>query len=738
MHRVHRRLLAAPLAVLAASCADPHSPTAPPIVEAPSFSMTEDYGTGGLPGFAFRPPVADDEVTGEFDDGLLDLLAVEICEWSDGACASVVRTITQESPLPARLRTDGNRAYHANWQTKDDRLDPDADYRIRVLASGAVVGWADVDVLKKGGDKAGDGRVPVKNGSTLPIKFWIPVGLGERAGQAGGTVELADGLVTLDLPPGALPEDVLITATPTELPPDAPPFVGGTAWDFGPDGLVFDEPVTLTIRYDPADIPPGTDESELRIHKLVDGTFVQQDAGTIDLVNHTASATVNGFSVFVLLERLFPGSPEDLEGPEVVTLEVLDVGSGTYGGATTIDVSGGDQTVDVRLDLTDDISGVQNLQAQWTSPDGEVFFYSCYPLSTIVTVPPDAGSDTNGSWSCPTIWPRYSQAGVWRVNFVSLVDKVGNFRSYFDFGAGDLCDTANRSDCIGASPEVTVVSAPEDVTAPSALSLDVSLTAQPRAYGPSINVDASAGGVGVVFGLRATDDLSGLGSEPNLDLPTLFYGVTFLGPSNQGFGWYCQSTPASGTSLDGFFECFSSIPQSAEEGTWRVTYLNLSDRAGNTDFYNDNGAGELCNQDGDCIAQPTVEVGGMGDADPPTLEGYALSVTDNEVTITVDVTDPGSGVSVVQISYRSQVANQSEFCTASLTAGTRENGTWSCTITFSEFAARGEWRPTVFTRDGAFNTRNYQRGSADGLLCYFDAMGAEVCQDFGDTDIILE
>ncbi|MFQ5524552.1 MAG: hypothetical protein ACE5F5_13430, partial [Acidimicrobiia bacterium] len=108
------------------------------------------------------------------------------------------------------------------------------------------------------------------------VPFRVEEGLAEPVGPGGGTVTLAGGDLVIDIPAGAVADDLVITAVPTtELPPDGPPVVPGTAWDFGPDGLVFDEPVTLTLSYDPADLPPDTDESELRIHKLVDGEFIR-------------------------------------------------------------------------------------------------------------------------------------------------------------------------------------------------------------------------------------------------------------------------------------------------------------------------------------------------------------------------------------------------------------------------------------------------------------------------------
>lgn len=736
------RPLALVLALVATSCVDASDPTAPTFVEAPSFAKVADGEIGGLPGFAFLPPIAEGETAGTFDGGLLDLLAVEICRMDGDACVQVVRTMDADGKGPERLRLGGG-GYMVVWQTKHDGLDPDADYRIRVLASGSPIGWVDVDVLDKKKDKAADGRVPVKNGSSLPIKFWIPEGLGVRTGPEGGTVEMAGGAVTLELPPGAVPGDVLLTATPTELPDDAPPFVAGTVWDFGPDGIVFDAPVTLTLAYDPANLPPGTDESELRIHKFVDGEFVQQDAGVVDLDNHTVSALVEGFSVFVLMERLFPGSPQDLEGPIVRAIEVLDPGTGTWGSTSTVDVSAADQEVGMRLTVTDDISGVADVTVYWEGPGGVQAREACHVFEPRTPRPPDVGSDTNGQWLCPVPMPRYSEAGTWTVRWVRAADRVLNYKTYFRyFGpGGPLCDSRSLGgNCLAPEPSITVTGSPTDVAAPVPSALQVGVNTFPRDFGPTLSVDASAGPVGVVFRLDATDDLSGVGGDPTERYDGWFYGLVLRGPSDQGFGWYCRDQPTAGTALDGSFECFSTIPHEAEAGTWRVTDLRVTDRVGNGrgPGFRDNGAGQLCDAAGLCIDQPTIEVLGTGDAEVPTLASYSLSVTDNQVTVTVGAQDVGSGVELVFVNYRSATTNQGHFCYAVLTSGTPQDGLWSCTITFPEFAALGEWHPSVSIRDRAGNSRFYRRGASDGLLCYFDDSGTEVCQDVGETDVILQ
>ena len=102
-------------------------------------------------------------------------------------------------------------------------------------------------------------------------------------------MSLAGEAVSLVLPAGAVSEPVFLTAEPATGLPEEPTPIPGTAFDFGPDGIVFDVPVTLAIGYEPADVPPGVSENELGLHKLVGGVWVQVDAGMVDAVNNSVS-----------------------------------------------------------------------------------------------------------------------------------------------------------------------------------------------------------------------------------------------------------------------------------------------------------------------------------------------------------------------------------------------------------------------------------------------------------------
>ena len=507
--------------------------------------------------------------------------------------------------------------------------------------------------------------------------------------------------------------------------------VPGTAWDFGPNGLHFAHPVVMTIAYDPAQLPPGVDESELRIHKLVNGTYEQQNAGLVDLVNHTVSAEVNGFSLYVVIPR-DPNNPEDVVAPDVRAVEFLDPGTGTYGPSLTLDVSSGDATYTTRVHITDNITGVAYLDVQFISPTGRQALSPCRTAA-----PPTSGNDTNGMWECQNDFAQFSEAGTWSLIGVYVTDKINNYTIYNQ--QNGFCDTQSGQ-CIPVLPQLTIVDATPDIDPPVLLSMDVSLDTQPRAFLPSVSVDAAAGGQTIWFGMHATDNLSGVGTF----LSPYDFVLTLEGPSGQSTTWYNACYLTSGTPQDGFWECYAYLPAQAEPGAWHVSFMHFPDRVGNGggsgySYFVPDGNGQLCNQTGNCVASPTILVTSAGDNEAPRLQSLSLTENTPDVTTTMTVTDNASGVWYIYVRYGSTTSSQGQDCYAGLTAGTTTNGTWSCTITFSQYAVLGQWILSLALYDVAGNARYYYRRVSDGYLCYDDqSTGTPVCQNFGDTDLVLQ
>ncbi len=733
-----RSLGSLPTALLAvaliAGCADldqPVRPVAPPTAAAVVVAAPPT----GVTGFQFLPPIGAAPPVGVQPDlSILDLLAVEICEWNGASCVlPLVRRITSTTDLPDRLRTAEDAFYRTQWTTANDGLDPQKTYRIRVLAGGAELGVADVNVLAPGEEPARDGLVRLPLNSSLSIRFTIAQGTGGRVDAAGGTVTLNSG-VSLLVPAGAVSNSVFITATPaTNLPPAHLPMVPGTGWDFAPDGIVFAQPVTMTIPYDPSQLPAGVNPAELRIHKLVNGTYVQQNAGRVDLANHTVSAEVNGFSVYVIIPRN-PANPQDVSPPEVRALEVLDPATGLFGNAVTLTTSSSDAVLTMRATLVDDAAGVLLVDIRWTSPTGRQYRFPCY-----TGAPPNTGSDTNGEWICQSVMPQYAESGLWRADVVWLRDKIQNNVIYATTPNG-FCTVSGPQLCIASVPQITVNSTPSDIDQPMVNAVEVSLDVQPRQFGPSVSVDAATGARVIQFGLRATDNLSGLGGYQIFDS----FMLQLTGPSGQTQGLrYVSCVLTAGTNLDGFWECPMTIPAQAEAGRWELTTLRVPDRAGNGGWngYSDwrlNGAGQLCNQVGACVTAPLVQVTSQGDAAPPDLQSVTISSAPSTATTTLAFLDNLSGVRSVVVLYRSTQSSQFQSCSAALVNGTSLNGAWECTITFSSLAAPGQWDLELYALDVAGNPRNYFRRPSDGFLCYTDPGQATVCKDFGTTDIVLQ
>jgi hypothetical protein len=327
---------------------------------------------------------------------------------------------------------------------------------------------------------------------------------------------------------------------------------------------------------------------------------------------------------------------------------------------------------------------------------------------------------------------------LWTPQVAILRDRVQN-AAVFSQQAGGFCTTGPSPQCLTNLPQITVSSSPSDVTAPVLQSLQVSLDVLPRSYAPSVSVDVGSGARALQLGFQATDDLSGLGGFQPFDA----FFAYLTGPSGQQQQFsYINCTLAIGTNLNGFWECPITMPAQAESGTWRVTFLRAPDRAGNGGWsgrsdYRDNGAGQLCNPSGACIAAPTILVTSTGDAQAPLLQTVNIQSNQSTVTTSLGFLDDLSGVSFARVTYRSTQTTQFIECIAARTSGTPTNGTWSCPVTFSSLAARGQWVLSVQVFDVAGNNRFYSRRPTDGQLCYFLPGTGSVCQDFGTTDLVL-
>jgi hypothetical protein len=117
-------------------------------------------------------------------------------------------------------------------------------------------------------------------------------------GPAGGTVASADGTARLVIPAGALAAPATFTLRPAVSVPVDPLAVPGSAWDILPP-VPFASPAVLTIRYDPARIPAGVEEGDLRIFGVGAGNaWAPVGQSTVDAAANEASGPITRTATF--------------------------------------------------------------------------------------------------------------------------------------------------------------------------------------------------------------------------------------------------------------------------------------------------------------------------------------------------------------------------------------------------------------------------------------------------------
>jgi YVTN family beta-propeller protein len=168
-----------------------------------------------------------------------------------------------------------------------------------------------------------------------------------EVGPDGGSLEAvgtqSGGRAALLVPPRALDATVEITieAIPVddlESPDAADVIIAGTAYDFGPDGLTFDEPVELVIGYREEDLGPDP--------AAVEPTLVIYSIGPpLEALPSVVDATANQVSTFIEHFSEYGIGPDSEDGiVEIFVNEQITV-------ADAIDVPG-----TVRINVTEQIS----------------------------------------------------------------------------------------------------------------------------------------------------------------------------------------------------------------------------------------------------------------------------------------------------------------------------------------------------------------------------------------------
>ncbi len=116
-------------------------------------------------------------------------------------------------------------------------------------------------------------------------------------GSTGGTVAHSDG-TSVTVPMGALAANANITITSVDAPAPAGTVLVGPAYDFGPDGTVFAQPVVITLPFQQSKIPAGRTAADIKVYTAPRGS-TQYVAIPFTLASSTVSTLTSHFTVYL-------------------------------------------------------------------------------------------------------------------------------------------------------------------------------------------------------------------------------------------------------------------------------------------------------------------------------------------------------------------------------------------------------------------------------------------------------
>lgn len=346
---------------------------------------------------------------------------------------------------------------------------------------------------------------------------------------------------------------------------------------------------------------------------------------------------------------------------------------------STINTTSVSQTVTCNMTLTDALSGVASASCAFTSPD-QLYQQSCTAAA------PSSGTPQNGVWSCVISFPRYSPSGPWTAS-VSAPDAVGNT----GFGPIDPSD-------LGFPSTLSIASDP-DVLAPGLTTFTLSPTA----------VTVSAAAQNVTCNMTVTDAKSGVAlAACQLSAP--------VASSTQAVSCGAVS-PTSGTRNNGLFSCVVSIPRYADAGTWTSAVFAL-DQVGNIASFTPAATLAVTSVPEDIVVPSLSNF----DFNPKTI---SVGGGSKSVVCTMGVADSPAGVDSATCSFsifgftpEFELINQRQSCTATVPfSGTRNSGTFQCTVTMPRYSAGGLWDSAASLVDLVGNSFDYPQALKLNVNC---------------------
>jgi len=258
------------------------------------------------------------------------------------------------------------------------------------------------------------------------------------------------------------------------------------------------------------------------------GTWLANLSAT-DQVGNAAQLSWFQFPVGFPMNLSVTSDP-DLAAPALTNLGVSP---------TAINTSAASATTTCTMTVTDAKSGVATATCFFQAP-GSQQARGCSSNA------PTTGTRQNGTFSCVTTFPRYSDAGVWP-SAVFLVDGVGNFAQAMP------------------AATVTVTSSPEDVAGP----VNTLFTFSPT------SVSTGAASQNVTCTMQITDSPAGV------DVASCDFSYTDPGTLETYDASCSSAAPSAGTRNSGTFTCIATLPRYSPGGLWAAsaTYVDLTGNA---------------------------------------------------------------------------------------------------------------------------------------------------------------
>jgi len=296
--RLHRL---APLGLLlllfTASCSEDGITTGPGH-PGDALHAISDGAHEGTEGFYFLPPmVKKPAYSGAFDATLSPV--VEICE--SPVCMEIHASFSMTDGFGSELvRLDEDAEhYKVNWHTDQTGTEVGHTYRVRVSVAGVVLGFVDIMMAGNGKEARNtitDDVIGLVDGRTLPITFRIEERFSFVVGPAGGIFDFLLEAVMVEIPQGALEESIRLSVYTASDETSDPDVVPELVYEFLPSPYSFNEPVIVTIAFDPERLPAGIAAAELRLLALVDDEWVQLPGSAVDVATSTVRGPLHSFS----------------------------------------------------------------------------------------------------------------------------------------------------------------------------------------------------------------------------------------------------------------------------------------------------------------------------------------------------------------------------------------------------------------------------------------------------------